>query len=132
MYCQCGCGGITKVSTKSHTEKGWVKDTHRRFVNGHNKANYKPIRYIVNPETGCWDWLLTKTWDGYGYFTVNKKHKYAHVFYFEQVKGLVPAGLEIDHLCRNRGCVNPDHLEAVTRSVNQLRGFAARRSQCPV
>lgn len=52
-----------------------------------------------------------------------KKHVLVHRFAYEQVKGPIPEGLFIDHLCRNRGCVNPNHLEPVTNRENVMRGL---------
>jgi len=64
------------------------------------------------------------------------KNKVAHRISYELLKGDIPEGLDLDHLCRNRGCVNPDHLEPVTRKENLLRGNTipakhARKTHCP-
>lgn len=82
------------------------------------------------PELGpCWVWTashFTKT--GYGQFAVPVgpglpfRGTTAHRYAYEVYVGPVPDGLELDHLCRNRGCCNPGHLEPVTRQVNTLRG----------
>lgn len=71
---------------------------------------------------GCWSWLGAKTVDGYGKFNRNCVSMLAHRWAYAFCIGPIPHRLTIDHLCRNRGCVNPDHLEAVSDRVNILRG----------
>lgn len=79
-------------------------------------------------ENGCWEWIGGRDPHGYGRFTIGtlKSHKpfLAHKYAYERRYGPVPDGLELDHLCRNTSCVNPDHLEAVTHRTNMIRGFA--------
>lgn len=68
-------------------------------------------------------WLYAGTKDVRGYGTINlKPHQYVHRIVYESLIGEIPVGLVIDHLCRVRHCVNPDHLEAVTNAENVLRG----------
>ena len=77
---------------------------------------------LLCPVTGCHLWTGATGGAGYGYFGFKKKRTTAHRWAFENYKGPIPEGTEIDHLCRVRLCVNPDHLEAVTHRVNLLRG----------
>jgi hypothetical protein len=77
-------------------------------------------RYELEPATGCWEWQGVLTF-GYGYFWTTRQNFRAHRFSYELHKGEIPEGLTIDHLCRNRACVNPDHLEAVPQIVNTYR-----------
>ena len=79
-------------------------------------------KYIVQPD-GCWLWTSTTAGSTarYGYFTWNGRKRPAHIFAYEHFVGPIPAGLEIDHQCQNKLCVNPDHLEAVTHAVNRER-----------
>ena len=78
-------------------------------------------------ENGCWLWTGNVNPNGYGYFWWNGKKDAAHRFSYETFKGSIPRGLEHDHLCRHRNCVNPAHLELVTRSVNTKRGLKGMR-----
>jgi hypothetical protein len=70
---------------------------------------------------GCWAWSRALD-NGYGRFWLNGRNRLAHAVSYEHFVGPIPDGLQIDHLCRNRSCVRPDHLEAVTLGVNVLRG----------
>jgi hypothetical protein len=75
-------------------------------------------------DTGCWEWTRGKGSDGYGRAVIAEvgKQRLAHRVFYEHHVDKIPTGLVIDHLCRNRGCVNPEHLEPVTHQVNLSRG----------
>ena len=75
------------------------------------------------PNSGCWIWLGTiNPTGGYPQIWANGKTVYAHVLIYEMIKGPIPEGLQLDHLCRVRCCVNPHHLEPVTARENMNRG----------
>ena len=85
---------------------------------------------------GCWGWLGGKNRWGYGRISANGKRLMVHRFAYELLVGPIPEGLTIDHLCRNRACVNPAHLEAVDIRTNLLRGngwsgLQSRKTHCP-
>lgn len=77
---------------------------------------------------GCWEWQAYRNPAGYGILMVDRKPRRAHRLTYELLVGPIPAGLEIDHLCRNRACANPAHLEPVTRLENVRRGMAPAAS----
>ena len=93
-------------------------------------------KFEIDPETGCWNWTGFRMATGYGTFRYGRDVKKAHRAAYELVVEAIPGGLEIDHLCRNRSCVNPDHLEVVTHRENTVRGNSqaglnARKTHCP-
>lgn len=85
-------------------------------------------RYKVDPKTGCWIWQGSKARHGYGNMKWKGRTVHAHRAYYEHYKEPIPQGLHIDHLCNNKSCVNPEHLEAVTIKTNVQRSW--NRTHC--
>lgn len=81
---------------------------------------------FFDPKTTCWLWQGDITSKGYAQFRVAGKSRCAHRVAYEIFRGLIPDGLQLDHLCRVRHCVNPDHLQPVTHAENLLRGKRAQ------
>lgn len=96
-----------------------------------------------DPSDPCWLWTAAKTPGGYGTFRLGGRHgrdAVAHRLTYSAMRAEVPPGLDLDHLCRARACVNPYHLEPVPRAVNLARGaevggggarFQRDKSACP-
>lgn len=131
--------------TSAATVKKWCRKHHARWVRHgdpeftkrpglitmHGLSAEERFWSRVNVDGVCWEWMGGKSGGGYGVFD----HKKVHIWAYEHLVGVRPEGLDLDHLCRNKVCVNPDHLEPVTRRVNVLRGGAppavnARRVAC--
>jgi hypothetical protein len=102
-----------------------MSDRHPKWqrVEPGDLALYDRLRSRVYTDSnGCWVWFGATNDDGYGLMLLNGVSTRTHVVSYELHVGPVPAGLVIDHLCRNRACANPDHMEPVTRRENTLRG----------
>lgn len=89
----------------------------------------------VEKTSTCWNWTASDRGEGYGCFWFNGKNHQSHRLSYENSKGKITSELEIDHLCRNRKCVNPEHLDAVTKRDNILRGIGigainSRKTHC--
>lgn len=89
----------------------------------------------IHKTSNCWLWIGNINYAGYGEFNYQNKTWRAHRMAYELFKGKIPNGKQLDHLCRVRHCVNPDHLEPVTTYENIMRGMApsaqaARRGNC--
>lgn len=93
----------------------------------------------IDTSGDCWEWTGPSSTDLSGHlrgsFYANGHRRQATVVVWEHLVGIIPDGLELDHLCRYPICVNPDHLEPVTHAENQRRGFgppglAARKTRC--
>ena len=81
----------------------------------------------VDDSGECWLWTGPQTWNGYGHASFRRRSTTAHRAVYEYLVGSVPDGLDLDHLCRVRLCVNPNHLEPVTRAENMRRARSAAR-----
>lgn len=101
-----------------------------KIANEKESSLSKFVRYVRFGD--CWEWEGACYPSGYGHFRVTG---YAHRFAYQALVGAIPKGLVIDHLCRNRACVRPEHLECVPGEVNILRGVGApaqnaRKTHC--
>jgi hypothetical protein len=127
--CQCGvCANPTQIIKKTDRARGRIKGEPSRYLRGHSTR--KSARYVevdTGRATPCWIWKLAKTYNGYGieWDHTGKKVR-AHRRYYEAKNGPIPVDLQLDHLCRIRACVNPDHLEPVTAAENVRRGSSTK------
>ncbi len=90
---------------------------------------------LIIQENGCWIWPGQENGKGYGLVRFNLIKKSVHRVVYTHFRGIIPAGMQLDHLCRNRACANPWHLEPVTAQENCLRGngpaaVQARQTHC--
>ncbi len=113
-----GGAGRTKPPVRAHLRVS----PYERFI---SKVKVPPTT-----DVDCWEWTGCITNAGYGQFRLSTTVRIlSHRFAYEYHVGPIPAGLQLDHLCRNRACVSPHHLEPVTARENTARGLLARKGE---
>jgi hypothetical protein len=125
--CECGCGAPAPIARKTDSRHGYVKGQPARFIRAHHvRLRERPLEDFYVVTDGCWLWTGKRDRGGYGLVCRQQQWRLAHRAVYEALIGPIPEGLELDHTCSNRSCVNPKHLEPVTRQENNRRMHTRR------
>lgn len=122
------------VMHRARKQRGMPMDQPPRIIGDIDARFWSKVGYAAAID--CWPWSASLNDGGYGQFMVDGKPQRAHRIAWELLRGEIPHGLVIDHLCRNRWCVNPWHMEPVTNEENIARGLflvtrPPQRTVCP-
>lgn len=115
--CMCGCGQPVGLRSKDERRKTPV---HWRYMPGHF-GRKSPAEYVAEDRgysSPCWIWRRKVTKKGYGLVKDGKRERHAHRVVYERTHEPLDPHIELHHLCRNRGCVNPAHLEPLTKAAH--------------
>lgn len=126
-FCRCGCGAKANLSPRNVYRRGFARGEPIPFLPGHNRRKSGP-RFNEEDrgyKTPCWIWQGSRSSERYGQLSVDGSNLLAHRVMFILSRGEVPESLVLDHLCRQRACVNPSHLEPVTQDENVFRMYVA-------
>jgi hypothetical protein len=127
--CLCGCGEWVGQASRGWPNRGVKKGDWWRYAGpGHIWKKNEP-EYRVDDETDCWIWQRAVSNTGYGLGHRDGKMGMAHRLSYEDHKGPIPEGHQVHHRCRNRLCVNPDHLEALTQVEHKAAEKIARQEE---
>lgn len=120
--CHCGCGGDAPIASQNFKALEVAKGETFRFISGHNVRSADPDWALEDRgyDTPCWVWQRALGSNGYARKRVHRKNYGAHRWYYEAVHGPIPEGHHLHHLCEQRDCVNPDHLQSLT-AADHLR-----------
>lgn len=132
--CMCGCGELAPLAQLTNRRLGNIRGKPQRYIFGH-QLRKSPVEFTVEDrghKTPCHIWQRSCNDEGYGSKWDGKRLRPAHVLAWESEHGPVPAGMELDHLCRVHSCIRPDHLEPVTSMVNAQRGASAKLTPADV
>jgi len=140
VYSRLGVGFGVWSGYRDHARGGIVSDRPLSASSLNDLLICERLPYfwerVDRRSDGCWGWTGAKTQKGYGYLKVDGKFFRAHRFSYLALVGPIPEGTELDHLCRVKECVNPEHLEAVSHRENVLRGVSpiarnVQKTHCP-
>ena len=107
---------------KGLCKRHYAKEHYRKYHPKKFESDSDRFFHYVSKTGDCWLWTGGISHKGYGLFRLRGTHVAAHRYSYEKTVGEIPKGLQLDHLCRVRHCVNPSHLEAVTARENVIRG----------
>lgn len=124
------CGYIQRYKYTGDFNRAVKNKTICKLCTSENQIRQHGPLYLIDIK-GCWIWQRHKLKGGYGVWRINGyKSTLAHRVMFQLIKKItIPDNKELDHLCRKRDCVNPDHLEIVTREINQRRGLKSKLTE---
>jgi len=126
------CGEPVKVKNRGLCNKHFTRWSRHRDPNHcevfHAAPHDRFWKFVRVSKAGCYEWLGSVSPQGYARISVAGRPELAHRWVYETFVEIIPKGMVVDHLCRNRKCVNPEHLQIATHRENMLcgTGMAAR------
>ena len=122
--CECGCGQPTKLAPKTKASRGEFKGQPQRFIHGHaarvtRGTLIERLERKIERSGDCWMWTGATSHGGYGVVQASGRMECAHRVVYELLVGAIPDEADLHHKCRTTACVNPAHLEPLTRLAHR-------------